>query len=214
LQLPERFTLRFDKEETAQEAMKWIRQRIRNLPALKARRIERDIEVEHIPCRKGMAVRVLSERLGIARDEILAIGDAKTDRCMLDRRVAFYTGCPMNADDEAKQAVHTLGGHISREFTMAGVIDIIKATLDGNVSSEIPPEPEDMPRRHRTHVAHSQSRRRDRKQLRRSMVLGAAIVGITLVVFASFGTIPGSGLIMKPIHLLFRLIDWLFSLFS
>jgi len=212
LQLKDRFTLRFATLESTEESMRWVRRQIQNLPALKVSRMEREITVEHIACRKGHAVRVLSEHLGVSRDEILAIGDARTDKCMLDRRVAFYTGCPMNADEETKEIVHTLGGHISTGSTMAGVMDIIKSTLDGTISSEIPP-PEEMPRRRRSHAATSRSGSADRKHLMRSYVLGGAILAITLVVFASFGVLPFSGLIMKPVYLFFRLFDWLFSLF-
>ncbi len=213
LQLKDRFTLRFATMESTEEAMRWVKQQIQELPALKVSQNEREIEVVHVPCRKGHAIRVLSRLLGVSRDEILAIGDARTDKCMLDRRVAFYTGCPLNGDDETKQIVHDLGGHISTEFTLAGVIDIIKSTLEGSISSEIPPDPEEVPRRHRSHASVSRTRSRDRKHLLRSYALGGAILAITLVVFASFGAIPFSGVIMKPITLFFRLFDWLFSLF-
>ena len=213
LQLRNRFTLRFATLETAEDSLRWVKRQIQDIPALKAVRKEREIEVEHIACRKGHAVRVLSDRLGVSRDEILAIGDSSTDKCMLDRRVAFYTGCPLNADDEAKQIVHDMGGHLSRDFTMAGVIDIVTSTLDGRISSEIPPVPEELPRRRHSGGVSSRSSSRDRQHLMRSYALGGAIVAITVVAFASFGVIPFSGLIMKPIYLMFRLFDWIWSMF-
>ena len=46
--------------------------------------------------------------------------------------------------------------------------------------------------------------------MRRSYILGAAVVAITLVVFASFSEDPLSRLIMKPIHAVFDLIEKLF----
>jgi len=214
LLLKDRFVLRFATLESAQESMKWVRRQTQEVPALKAIRKEREIEVEQIACRRGHAVRVLAERLGVSRDEILAVGDTRTDMCMLDQRVAFYTGCPLNADDETKQIVHDLGGHISTEFTLSGLIDIIRSTLDGNVSSEIPPLPEEMPRRRRSGHQVSRTGSRDRKHLLRSYMLGGAIVAITLVVFASFGVLPFSGLIMKPFYLFFRAMDGFWALFS
>jgi hypothetical protein len=214
LQLPDRFTLRFATLEAATESMRWIRQRIRDLPTLKAQQVERELSVVQIACRKGNAVRVLSARLGVSRDEILTIGDSRTDRCFLDRRVAFHTGCPLNADDETREIVHNAKGHLSTKFSMAGSIDVIRATLDGTVSSEIPPVPEDMPRRRRTGGGGSHTRSRDSHHLKRSYILGGAIAAITLVVFASFGVLPFSELIMKPVHLLFRLFSGIFSLFS
>jgi hypothetical protein len=213
-QLPDRFTLRFATLEAATESMRWIKQRIRDLPALKAQQVERELSVIQITCRKGTAVRVLSERLGIPRDEILTIGDSRTDRCFMDRRVAFHTGCPLNTDEETRETVHDAKGHLSTQFSMAGSIDVIRATLDGNVSSEMPPLPEDMPRRRRTGAGGSRSGSLDRKHLLHSYILGAAIVGITLAVFASFGIMPFSELIMKPVHLLFRLFSGIWSMFS
>lgn len=213
LQLKSRFTLQFSTLESAEDSLRWVKRQIQDVPALKVVLKEREIEVEHIVCRKGYAVRVLSDRLGISRDEVLAIGDSSSDTCMLDRRIAFYTGCPLNADDGTKQIVHAMNGHLSRAFTMAGVIDIIESTLNNRISSEIPPLLEEMPRR-RSHRGASNSRSRDRQHMMRSYAMGGAIVAITLVVFANFGVLPFSELIMKPVHLLFRLCDWIWSLLS
>ncbi len=210
LQLPDRFTLRFAKPEGASEAVRWIKQSVRDLPTLRVQRVERDVSVVQSASRKGTAVRVLSEWLGVSRDEILAIGDSRTDRCLLDRRVAFHTGCPLNADEETREAVHAAKGHLSTQISMAGSIDVIRATRDGTVSSEKPPLPEDMPRRRRGGARGGQTRDPDRKQLLRSYMLGGAIAGTTLLVFASFGVIPFSGLIMKPVYIMLRLIEKLF----
>ncbi|MBT3295235.1 MAG: HAD hydrolase family protein [Verrucomicrobia bacterium] len=210
LQLPHHFTLRFESEESATKSMTWVRSQVKAMPSLKVCRSDREIDVEQIACRKGLSVRTLAGYLAIARDEILTIGDGASDLCMLDRRVACHTGCPINADEETQLGVQTMGGHISPKLTLAGVIDIIRATCEGRVSSEIPEEKPEMPRRRRSNGRHSQSHSREKKHLTRSYILGAAVVYITVVVFASFGAIPFSGLIMKPFHAVFDLIEKLF----
>jgi len=210
LQLPQRFTLRFESEESTTQAMTWVRSQVKAVPALKARRRDREISVEQIACRKGLSVRTLAWHLGIARDEILTIGDSVSDLCMLDRRVACYTGCPVNADEETQLGVQAMGGHISPKLTLAGVIDIIRATCEGRVSSEIPEDMPEIPRRRRSNGHHSQSRSREKKHMTRSYMLGSAIVAITVVVFASFSGDPLSRLIMKPIHIVLHLIDKIF----
>jgi hydroxymethylpyrimidine pyrophosphatase-like HAD family hydrolase len=210
LQLPQRFTLRFESEESATQAMTWVRSQVKAVPALKVRRRDREINVEQIACRKGLSVRTLAGHLGIERDEILTIGDGESDLCMLDRRVACYTGCPVNADEETQLGVQAMGGHISPKLTLAGVIDIIRATCEGRVSSEIPEAQPEIPHRRRSSGRHSQSHSREKKQSTRSYILGAAVVYITVVVFASFRADPFSRLIMKPIHAVFDLIEKLF----
>ncbi len=210
LQLPDRFTLRFENEKSATQAMTWVRSQVQAVPALKVRRRDREINVEQIACRKGLSVRALAGHLAIACDEILTIGDGASDLCMLDRRVACYTGCPVNADEETQLGVQAMGGHISPKLTLAGVIDIIRATCEGRVSSEIPEERPAIPRRRRSNGHHSKSHSRSREYRIHTCVQVVAIVYITMVVFASFGALPFSRLIMKPIHLVLHLIDKIF----
>ncbi len=213
LRLPDRFALGFSSQESTEEAVRWVKTQIGANPGLRVTQLDRQIEVVQVDARKGYGVRALAQWLGISRDEILVIGDSSSDSSMLNRRIALYTGCPLNADENTMQAVHDMGGHISRKFTLAGVMDVLQACHNGTMSSEIPPEREDMPSRRRSRTHHSRQRTRERKQLLRSYLLAGAIAGITLVVFASFGLVPFSGLIMKPVYLLFRVIDWVWSLF-
>jgi hydroxymethylpyrimidine pyrophosphatase-like HAD family hydrolase len=213
LKLPDRFILRFADEATATKAMAWVKHAMRNAPALKARQQDREVEVYQVDGSDGVAIRVLSDRRGVSRDEILAIGDSVGNLSMLDHRVAFYTGCPINADDETRLGVRAMRGHVSTQFTLAGVMDVVRATLAGNVSSEIPAELPEMPRQRRSHGG---GMRRSgsiaRQHVVRSYMTLGTIACVTLVVFAHFGLIPFSGAIMKPVHLVLRLIYEIFSL--
>lgn len=204
LKLRERFTLRFSTEAYADAALHWIQRRVKKLPTLKVTKRNREIDVKQSPCHKGIAVRVVARHLGIPRDEVLTIIDSRNDLCMLDRRIAIHTGCPLNADEETRHRVRSLGGHLATAYTMAGVMDVTQATLNGTVCSDLPPEPEAMPYRRRS--SGRSSRSRDRRQLRRSYALRGAVLFITLIVLASFDLLPFSRIIMQPVQLLFRLI--------
>lgn len=207
LQLPDRFAVRFATREAAEEAMALVERSIREHPALQSRRDDREITVFQRACQKGGAIRFLAREWGIAPARILAVDDSRDDLCLLDRRVAGHVGCPLNADEDVHEAVRGMDGHISERFTLAGVMDVITATLEGRVSSVIPENPPELPRRRRSHARHSSSTSHRRTHLARNYLLGSSVVGITLVVFANYGLIPFSGVIMQPIYLILRVAE-------
>jgi len=204
--LPDRFSLRFATEESADAALLWVQKEIQERPSLHVDQKGREIEVCEVSRRRGLVVSSLGKSLGVARDEVLTIGDSSGDLCMLDHRIAIHTGCPLTADQSVLLRVNRNGGHISPHYTLEGVMDVIRATLSGTVSSELPAEPVEMPRHHRTRLSHVGSKSRQETLSLRSYILLGAVGGITVVVCASFGILPLSGLIMKPVNWLFRVI--------
>lgn len=63
----------------------------------------RFIECHHKGASKGRAIDVVSNLLGVLKDEILAIGDNENDLSMFDR--GCHSACPSNASDKVKATV-------------------------------------------------------------------------------------------------------------
>lgn len=87
----------------------------------------------HREIHKGSSLAELARLLGIARAEILAIGDHHNDLPMLDGTAAAMVACPSNAVEEVKLAVRAAGGYVSPHPWGEGVADAIRH-FDGGVS--------------------------------------------------------------------------------
>lgn len=185
----DRLWLRFRSDEAAAFAASELERVSKPYRHFRVFRYRREVDVRSVPFTKGMALQELARRLKVCREHILTIGNGHNDISLLDRAVARFTGCPANSEPEVLQAVHDAGGHIATEQSLSGVIEIIDAVTGGKVNSELPfwwenPEDGDNPRSQRkAHSAKSRSRR-DR-------ALAAVVIGTLLVVFSSFGLIPG-----------------------
>jgi hydroxymethylpyrimidine pyrophosphatase-like HAD family hydrolase/dTDP-4-dehydrorhamnose 3,5-epimerase-like enzyme len=73
---------------------------------------------------KGFALRIALERLGIAAEEVLGIGDTGGDLSFLS--MVGMTGCPANAVKAVRRLVLSKQGHSSSFETTEGVIDILR----------------------------------------------------------------------------------------
>jgi len=80
---------------------------------------------------KGKTLKRLVQRIGIAPNNVLAIGDSLNDQSMLDGRYGFLSGAVRNADKEIKKCVKTTGGIIATKVDGEGVVEIINRFLDG-----------------------------------------------------------------------------------
>jgi HAD superfamily hydrolase (TIGR01484 family) len=206
-----RLAVRFDTEEAAQVAEDMLRLRQREHKHMQIIRSKTEVEVRMVPATKGTALAELARRLKVPADQILAIGNGHNDLSMLDGTVAGMVGCPNNSVFEVMSLIGEVGGHVASHSSLSGVIEIIDAYLSGDVSSELPDGMAPPDSRIRPAKKHD-SKSGKRAGLRRSRIL--IISGITyaaLLVFASFDTIPLSGMIRRPLE---QLVDAVVKLFS
>jgi hydroxymethylpyrimidine pyrophosphatase-like HAD family hydrolase len=73
---------------------------------------------------KGSALRIVSERLGVGLDRVIAFGDSANDVAML--KVAGFSACPSNASEAARKASRYKSLHPST----LGLIDAMKHFID------------------------------------------------------------------------------------
>lgn len=79
----------------------------------------------HTDYSKGAALGELARLLGIAREEIFAMGDHFNDVSMLDGRFAGWNACPANSAEEVKEAVRNAGGYVARGICSEGVVEAL-----------------------------------------------------------------------------------------
>ena len=215
LREPGRLRLRFDSEESAKAALEHVKQRLDSMPDLEAERELSEIEIHTLPYTKGLAVSELARHLRLRRDQTLTIGNGENDLSMLTGSVAAYVGCPANSDPVVIEAVHAAGGHISDKSTLAGVLDILQAVRTGEIRSGLPAHWGTMRQSRGSFERRPRARSRKRQRTRTTVLLVTAVAVITILVFASFGLLPLSGLIMKPVNIFLRLVEkvllWIFS---
>ena len=75
---------------------------------------------------KGCALRHVADCLGLAPDEVLAIGDSLNDLSMLDGRCGLRSAAVGNADPVVKEAVLKNGGLVAENPGGEGVAEIIR----------------------------------------------------------------------------------------
>lgn len=75
---------------------------------------------------KGNVLEKTAGRLGIAADQVLALGDSLNDASMLDGAKGFVPGCPGNSDELVKELVRAAGGYVGRGEASLGVMDVIR----------------------------------------------------------------------------------------
>lgn len=197
-----RLCMRFYTEDSAEAAEAMLREEIKPYMHLKVFRYAKDVDVREVPFTKGLALAALAKRLHVEPDRILAIGNGHNDLSMLDGAVAKLTGCPANSDAEVMEAVRASGGHIAKEHSLAGVVEILDAYTNGTVCSDLPANWQD-PSSRRNPRPPERSRPRQSHQVRASSVcLVIGVVYAILVLLATYDLLPfGQGVVMKP-------IDW------
>jgi HAD superfamily hydrolase (TIGR01484 family) len=207
----DRICLRFDSDDAAEAAAELLRREAETYRHVKVFRYSREVDVRSVPFTKGLSVSELARHLGVAREDVLAVGDGHNDLSMLDGDTAGMVGCPANAEAEVVERVHEANGHISDKRYLSGVLDVIKSHAAGTVRSELPdwwsnPAHGQNPRSTRR----SGSGRRARRRLMRLALLLASGYAV-LVAFASFGLVPLSGVIMRPYRALADVVERLLS---
>ncbi len=210
-----RLCLRFESDEACDAAYQLLNEKAREFRYLVVFRYLQEIDVRMVPFTKGLALHDLAERLGVSRDEILAIGNGNNDISMLNGQVARYTGCPGNAELSVIDAVHASGGHIAHNHTLAGTIDVLDAYLEDRVDSTLPEwwKPTAQTQNPRTKGWHSRAPRppKQDKKKKRSMALVVAIIYALLTVFASFDLLPFSDLIMYPFYAIAQVLEFVLA---
>ncbi len=193
-----RLRLRFDSPEAARVASEVLEEKLREFRHLQVFLTKDEVDVRTVPFTKGLCVSELARHLDIRKEEIMTIGNGHNDISMLDRDVAGMIACPANSEPEVMKAVHSGGGHVSKERSLGGVIDSINAYQSGSVDSTLPEnwvEPE-----HRRGETPRRTSRKHRQKIswRQKLFIGG-IVYVILLVFANYGLIPFvSGIIKMP----------------
>lgn len=90
------------------------------------------LEVLPPACGKGEALALVAEKLSIAREEVMAVGDSMNDESML--RWAGYGVCMRNGDHRMKAAALMVSDRTNEDD---GVADLIERYILGN--EELPP---------------------------------------------------------------------------
>lgn len=196
--------LQFDNDESAVIAGRLLSEKLDSFSHLKVFTYMKEVDVRPVPFTKGLAVSELARHLDMDPEHVLTIGNGHNDISMFTADVAAHTGCPANSESAVMSVVHERGGHIAQERSLTGVMEILDAYTAGTVNSSlpeswIPTEQSRNPRRNGRNSRHNRSH----KQLRAAsfwLVLGIAYV--TLLVFAYFGLIPFSKIVLKPYYLL------------
>lgn len=208
----DRLSLRFESEESAAVASEILREQIKKeLSPFQVVSYFKDVDIDPVPFTKGLALAELAGRLRVAPEAILAIGNGHNDLSMLDERVAGAVGCPSNSEPDVMQRVHAAGGHIARQPSLAGVLEVLEAYERGRVNSALPGDWDSGYRALRSKLRRP-SRMRRRHRVRSVLVLALAVYTV-LLVFASFGLLPGSKSLMRPYGLVQSFFERLFSPF-
>jgi hydroxymethylpyrimidine pyrophosphatase-like HAD family hydrolase len=207
-----RLCLRFRTEEDAESAAELLRRKASVFKHLRVFHYMQEVDVRAVPFTKGMAMSELADRIRVKHSEILAIGNGHNDISMLDGSSAAYTGCPANAEVDVMETVHNSGGHVATQRGLEGVIEILDAYLAGTVNSVLPEwwvpnRQQKNPNSGGRNMNHPGRRSGGRQSSRVALQLGVLAVYTVLVVLASFGVIPFSGVIMKPFTLVSKVVE-------
>jgi 3-deoxy-D-manno-octulosonate 8-phosphate phosphatase KdsC-like HAD superfamily phosphatase len=206
----------FDAEQSAVQAAQVLTEAASSYKHLRVFRYAREVDIRAVPFTKGLAVSELASHLAIPSACILAIGNGHNDISMLDGAVAGMTGCPANSEPEVVEAVSRNGGHVAKERSLTGVLEILSAYAEDKVSSALPADwvsssETENPNRQR-HARGSSRRHRTRLVI----LIGAAYA--VFLVLLHFEILPFGRLLMKPferaVSLLAvayeRVVTWLF----
>jgi HAD superfamily hydrolase (TIGR01484 family) len=214
-----RLCVRFRTEEEAAAAAEYLKEEAKGFKYLRVFLYKEEVDVRMVPFTKGLALEELSIRLGIGKSSVLAIGNGHNDISMLDGVVAGITGCPANAETDVMATINRSGGHISAENVLAGVIDIIDASLENRINSELPGwwvsnAQKKNPRSSNRYINLPPKNRKAHSKLLKNVILGAGAAYVMLLIFARFGVVPHSSLIEKPLVMLIELIFKIFGAFG
>lgn len=117
-------SLVYEDAVAAREIEAWIEEELREreLP-LQTNRNVRLVQIFDIDVGKGKTLARLAEHLGVAHDEVLALGDSSNDYTMLDGRHGFRCATFANAEDELKEMVRRADGYVAPSPAGLGVVE-------------------------------------------------------------------------------------------
>lgn len=201
----ERLVMRFPDEDGARHAHKLVADELLSHQYLCVFRYSRDLDVRLVPFTKGLAIRELASHIGCPPEETMVIGNGHNDISMMRKDVSKYYGCPLNSDAEVVELVHQLGGHVAKTSAMEGVVEVLEGFKRGKTDSSLPIG-WDPPHNQVVKLSHHISRRRHKANTRRRIALLVGALGVVMLVLANHGVIPFSGLIMRPFHMLIKMV--------
>jgi hydroxymethylpyrimidine pyrophosphatase-like HAD family hydrolase len=207
-----RLRIHLDSEEAASSAAELLTEKAMPYKHLQVFRYLSEVDVMSIPFTKGLALSELAAHIGVPPEHILAVGNGHNDISMMEANVAGMTGCPSNSEVEVMEAVHSRKGHIAEDPALAGVMEIIDAHTQDNIRSELPKDPIERTGRKQPKIRKPSSQKKKR-EIVSQLLLAAAVAYAVLTVFASFGLVPMSGIIMKPYYMLVRVVQKIWTLF-
>jgi hydroxymethylpyrimidine pyrophosphatase-like HAD family hydrolase len=108
----------------------YLNEYCRGVPHLAVVRNDVYARFSHAAYNKGAALAEISRRLGLACDQVFAVGDHWNDLPMLSRDHARFLAAPGNAVDSVKAAVRAQAGYVSTRTHGYGVAEAIKFYLD------------------------------------------------------------------------------------
>jgi len=214
-----RLCLRFSTEEAAEAAAQLLTQKAKAFRHLQVFQFLQEVDIRTVPFTKGLALGELAARLGINAAHILAIGNGHNDISMLDGSVAKLTGCPENAEVDVMAVVKQSGGHIATKKILAGVVEILDAYLDGEVSRTLPEwwapnKQQKNPRSANRTMSHPPKKAKRRRSSVSAGWLVLLSLYAVLTAFASFGLIPYSETVLKPFTVMMGIVEKLIELLS
>ncbi len=208
----DRLCLRFDSQESVVAVVKMLEEKMRPFKQLQVVKGPKELDIRCIPFTKGLSVKELARHLGVSFENVLAMGNGHNDISMLDGAIAGMTGCPSNSEHAVVETVHKSGGHIAKGRALAGVMEIMDAYMSGEVNNDFPEGWNSRSDLYDPSWRPSSSHSRPNPSAR-GFWLAIIILYTVLIVFAYFGVMPFSGLILKPLKILLwplkKIILWL-----
>lgn len=205
-----RLQVRFDSREAAAMAASLLRDKALKLKRFQIFEYKQEIEVCPVPFMKGLAVSELRKHLKLSRDQVITIGNGHNDISMLDPGVAVMSGCPSNSEPEVIEKINEIGGHIASKPSLGGAMETIMAYCNGTIRSELP----DGWIGRTGQEGSSRKKRHHERESNNLAVSGwLCVLGFyaVLVVFANYGMLPLSGIILKPFYIAVEIIKKLVS---
>lgn len=80
---------------------------------------------------KGRVLKKIVKILNFSPQEVLAMGDSGSDEDMLDGSFGFRSACPLNSDDEIKEAVRKNSGYVAKKPFGEGVSESLRIMKNG-----------------------------------------------------------------------------------
>ena len=194
----QRLEIMVSDDTVAHDVAAFIREETINEPLILVDEDRAIIEAGISNLHKVLAVSEVQRALSIAPRETLVIGAGTHDGSLMNESVGHFAGCPANATPRTLRHVSRTQGHIARTACLAGAAECIQAHLTGEILSSPPSgsfdaQPSLSTLKERVHQ-HGVSDRSRVLEVGVLFVAGA----ISLLVLASFGLLPFSGVIMKP----------------